>query len=107
MGAMLKPATLTDLKPRAEAADEIEEVFGQLVDHHYNRRDKRLVVFIDDIDRLNEDDLLDALRALRSLQSVPRGREPIFVISCNEKIVQRAVGDSVNSPAGPHARLQG
>ncbi|MCQ3805392.1 MAG: KAP family NTPase, partial [Acidimicrobiia bacterium] len=99
MGAMLKPATLTDLKPRAEAADEIEEVFGQLVDHHYNRSNKRLVVFIDDIDRLSKDDLLDALRALRSLQSVPRKREPIFVISCNEKIVQRAVGDSVRAPA--------
>ena len=100
MGAMLRPATLTDLKPRAEAADEIEEVFGRLVDYHGNKRKKRLVVFIDDIDRLSQDDLLDALRALRSLQSVPRGREPVFVISCNEKIVQRAVGDSTRAPAG-------
>lgn len=100
VGVMLKPATLTDLKPRAEAADEIEEVFGQLVDYHRNKRKRQLVVFIDDIDRLNKDGLLDALRALRSLQSVPRKREPIFVISCNEKIVQRAVGDSVNAPAG-------
>lgn len=66
MGAIVKPATLTDQKPRAEAADEIEEVFGQLIDHHYEKRGNRLVVFVDDIDRLSKDDLLDALRALRS-----------------------------------------
>lgn len=99
MGSLMVPATLTDQKPRAEAADEIEEVFGQLIDEHHDRRKRRLVVFVDDIDRLSKDDLLDALRALRSLQSVPRGREPIFVISCNERIVESAVGASADSPA--------
>lgn len=99
MGSMLTPATLTDQKPRAEAADEIEEVFGQLIDYHYDQRNRRLVVFVDDIDRLSKDDLLDALRALRSLQSVPRDREPIFVISGNERIVRSAVSTSADAPA--------
>jgi len=93
-------AMLTDQTPRAEAADEIEEVFGQLVDLHKEKRpDRRLVVFVDDIDRLGKDDLLDALRSLRSLQSVPRGAEPVFVISCDEAILRSAVGGSLNHPA--------
>lgn len=99
MGSLLQPASLTDHKPRAEAADEIEEVFGRLIDHHAEKRKHRLVVFVDDIDRLAKDDLLDALRALRSLQSVPRGHEPVFVISCNESILRAAVDHSKSAPA--------
>lgn len=93
-------ASLTDHKPRAEAADEIEVVFGQLVDlHKKKRKGRRLVVFVDDIDRLSKDDLLDALRSLRSLQSVPRGAEPVFVISCDEAILRSAVRGSLSHPA--------
>lgn len=97
------PASLSDHTPRAEAADEIEEVFGQLVDLHAKKRSgRRLVVFVDDIDRLSRDDLLDALRSLRSLQSVPRGSEPIFVISCDEMIMRSAVSKSLEHPATAH-----
>ena len=94
-----EPAKRTEETPRAEAADEIEEVFGELVDLHHKRTEKRLVVIVDDIDRLSSDDLLDALRVLRSLQSVPRGQEPVFVIACNEDILTTAVGDARRSPA--------
>lgn len=94
-----KPARRTEEIPRAEAADEIEEVFGELVDLHHKRTEKRLVVMVDDIDRLSSDDLLDALRVLRSLQSVPRDQEPVFVISCNEDILTTAVGDARRGPA--------
>lgn len=93
------PAKVTDQTPRAEAADEIEEVFGALIEHHRKKRKRRLVVIIDDIDRLSKDDLLDALRVLRSLQSVPRHQEPIFVISCNESILTAAVGAARSAPA--------
>lgn len=93
------PAKVTDQMPRAEAADEIEEVFGALIEHHRKKRRRRLVVIIDDIDRLSQDDLLDALRVLRSLQSVPRGQEPVFVISCNESILTAAVGAARSAPA--------
>ena len=102
------PAKVTDHTPRAEAADEIEEVFGHLIGHHRKKRKRRLVVIIDDIDRLSTDDLLDALRVLRSLQSVPRGQEPIFVISCNESILAAAVGSAASAPASlPSATVPG
>ena len=99
LGTLQTPAKRTEETPRAEAADEIEEVFGELVDLHHERTKKRLVVIVDDIDRLSSDDLLDALRVLRSLQSVPRGQEPVFVISCNEDILTTAVGDARRGPA--------
>ena len=98
-------AIVTDQMPRAEAADEIEAVFGQLVDLHKEKRNgRRLVILVDDIDRLSNDDLLDALRSLRSLQSVPRGAEPIFVISCDEAILRSAVKDSNGRPATPSTK---
>jgi hypothetical protein len=104
--SMFKPAELVDHVPRAEAADEIEVVFGRLIDLHASNRTKRkLVIFVDDIDRLSPDDLLDALRSLRSLQSVPIGNEPIFVISCNEEIVRTAVAQSSEAPASAHAEV--
>ena len=98
VASLLEPATVTDQTPRAEAADEIEEVFGLLVDHHRNERERRLVVIVDDLDRLGGADLLDALRTLRSLQSVPRDNEPVFVISWNEEIALSAVGAALKDP---------
>lgn len=97
--ALTTPAKVTDQLPRAEAADEIEVVFGNLIGHHRKKRDRRLVIIVDDIDRLSSDDLLDALRVLRSLQSVPRGQEPVFVISCNEHILTTAVAEARSTPA--------
>ena len=98
VASLFEPATMTDQTPRAEAADEIEEVFGLLVDHHRKERKRRLVVIVDDLDRLGGADLLDALRTLRSLQSVPRDNEPVFVISWNEEIALSAVGAALKDP---------
>ena len=97
-------ATHTDQMLRAEAADEIEEVFGNLVElHKKKKKGRRLVIFVDDIDRLSKDDLLDALRSLRSLQSVPRGAEPMFVISCDEAILPLR-REGVSSPPSDRER---
>ena len=98
VSSLFEAATVTDQTPRAEAADEIEEVFGRLVDHHREERKRQLVVIVDDLDRLGGADLLDALRMLRSLQSVPRGNEPVFVISWNEEIALSAVGAALKDP---------
>lgn len=77
--------------PRAEAADDVEIVFSKVIEFHHKKRKRTLVIFVDDIDRLSSDDLLDALRSIRSLQAVPRGCEPIFVLACSEEIVLDAI----------------
>lgn len=82
---------------RAEAADDVERVFADLVEHHWEKRNgRRLVVFVDDIDRLGPADVLDAMRAIKSLQAVPKGKEPIFVVSCDDQIVLTALTDATS-----------
>lgn len=77
---------------RAEAADDVERVFAKLVEKHWDaRKGRRLVIFVDDIDRLGAADVLDAMRAIKSLQAVPRDKEPIFVVSCDERVILAAL----------------
>jgi hypothetical protein len=92
VASLFDAATLEDAVPRAEATDDVERVFVRLIEHHARRRkNRRLVIFIDDVDRLDKKDVLDALRVIKSLQAVPKGQEPIFVVSCDEAIVREAI----------------
>lgn len=89
---------------RAEAADDVEVVFEKLVElHHRSRKGRHLVVFLDDVDRLDRAEVLDALRAIKSLQHVPREKEPTFVVACDENIVRHAIESSRDRPAGDPA----
>jgi hypothetical protein len=83
-----RPATLTTTRPRPEAADEFERVFAELA----HLVDKRLVVAVDDIDRLEPTLVLDALNTIRSFQqSCTAGQQPVFIISCDVVIVRDAI----------------
>ena len=93
----------TESIPRAEAADDVEIVFAQLVSKHADRRKKGLVVFVDDIDRLGEADLLDAMRSIKSLQAVPQGNEPRFVVSCDETVLLKALKDAATTTSDARA----
>ena len=88
---LLQPGQRSTTQARAEAADDVEIVFSQLIEHHHAQCNRQLVVFVDDVDRLDKDDLLDALRSIRSLQAVPRGHEPIFVLACSEELLLDAI----------------
>jgi hypothetical protein len=98
--SMFADVNISEATPRAEASDDVERVFSDIVTAHYAERDHRkLVVFVDDVDRLDSDDALEALRAIRSLQSVPKGKEPIFVLSCDDSVLEKAVATSKDRPA--------
>lgn len=100
--AFVKPAMRESDRPRAEAPDDVQRVFSQLMDL-YNEREmgKHLAIFIDDIDRLDPDDVMDAFRAIKSLQSAPGDRSrPTFVVSCDEDIVREAISRSSDAPSG-------
>lgn len=83
----LIPRRLTKSRPRAEAADELERVFGDLA----GLVDKQLVVVVDDIDRLAPNEVMEALATIKSLQAVPRGCPPVFVLSCDDVTVREAL----------------
>lgn len=85
--AAVTPGTARWSRPRAEAADELERVFGDLA----GKVSKRLVILVDDVDRLPPGEVLEALNSIKTFQRVPRDRPPIFVIACDDRIVARAI----------------
>ena len=88
--AALTPRSITRSRPRAEAADELERVFADLV----LLVKKRLVIVVDDIDRLAPNQVLQALATIKTLQAVPRSHPPVFIVSCDDKIVRKAIQDA-------------
>lgn len=75
--------------PRPDTTDELEQSFLRLL----RAVKRRIVIAIDDIDRLPATDVLDALATVRSLilaaERFPQ--QPVFVLSCDEDIVREAI----------------
>lgn len=94
VGSLFEIPKRSTNRARADAADDVQQVFANLISKYADRnKDRPLVIFVDDIDRLGTADVLDAMRAIKSLQAVPRGKEPTFVVSCDEEIILAALKD--------------
>lgn len=89
------PGTARWSRPRAEAADELERVFGLLA----AEVKAQLVVIVDDVDRLPKEEVLEALNAIKTFQAVPKNHPPIFVIACDDQIVVQAINKAKDRPA--------
>lgn len=86
--SLLTPGTNVTQRPRVEAADEHERAFAALA----AKAEHRLVVAVDDIDRLSKQQILEALNAIRSFQlTCKRELRPIFIVSIAEKIIRSAL----------------
>ena len=88
--ALLTPDKVTELTPRAEVADEFERVFALLV----KIDGKRLVVAVDDVDRLAPERVLETLHVIHSFQRACQEPHPIFIVSCDERIVRDAIAEA-------------
>lgn len=88
IASFFKPGTKTTQRAKVEAADEQEQAFADLVSNVKSR----LVVAVDDIDRLSKNQILEALNAIRSFQLTCKKRErPIFIVSVDEEIIRSAI----------------
>ncbi|WP_406315804.1 P-loop NTPase fold protein [Streptomyces sp. NBC_00118] len=87
--AMLKKHEITLTTPRPESTDDLEQVFSRLIE----AIDRRLIVAIDDIDRLSAGEVLEAITTVRSLllTGTCHKHPPVFLISCDEDIVREAI----------------
>ncbi|AQT71391.1 P-loop NTPase fold protein [Streptomyces sp. fd1-xmd] len=85
----LKAYEITVSSPRPDSTDELEQAFARLLQHI----DRRLVIAVDDVDRLAASDVLDALATIRSflLTGTQHRRQPVFILSCDEDIVREAI----------------
>jgi hypothetical protein len=86
----LTPRRSSRTRPRAEAADELERVFADLV----RLVKKQLVIVVDDIDRLAPNEVLAALLTIKTLQAVPKEHPPIFILACDDGVLRRAIQDA-------------
>lgn len=88
LSGLVAPGNKSSQRAKVEAADEQERAFAELV----AKSTHRLIVAVDDIDRLSRDQILAALNAIRSLQlTCSRARQPIFIIAIDEQIVRSAI----------------
>ncbi|WTQ86091.1 KAP family NTPase [Streptomyces sp. NBC_00147] len=87
--AVLKRYDITLTTPRPESTDDLEQVFARLI----STIKQRLVIAIDDIDRLPATEVLEALATVRSLLLTGTHQEhaPVFLLSCDEDIVREAI----------------
>ncbi|MEV6836344.1 P-loop NTPase fold protein [Streptomyces sp. NPDC051133] len=85
----LKKHEITLTTPRPDSTDDLEQVFSGLID----AIDRRLVIAIDDIDRLAASEVLEAITTIRSLllTGTYHKQPPVFLLSCDEDIVREAI----------------
>lgn len=99
LGGLLASGARVTQRAKVEAADEQEQAFAALVE----KAKTRLVVAVDDIDRLSKEQILAALNAIRSFQlTCKKDRQPIFIVSIDEEIVRSAIEDG-NGASTPDA----
>lgn len=80
------------------AAEQYEDLLIDQLRKFKNHDGKccdRLVIFIDDLDRLSADEMvsgLDAIRTFMEMSKLPKGLGIVFIISCDEERVAKALG---------------
>lgn len=96
-------------EPRT-SAEEYEELLLQQL-HEFKQREgrkcERLVVFVDDLDRLSAEEMVSGLDAVRTFLEIPQEQLPqdlgiVFVISCDEdRVADALAGRSRRSRLSP------
>lgn len=94
----LTPIHTTKIELPRTSAEEYEEL---LIKQIYNFKKKngayqRIVIFIDDLDRLSANEMVDGLDAIRTFMEIPEDNLPydlgiVFVISCDENRIAEAL----------------
>ncbi len=89
---------VTHLKEPITAIEEFEMLLlEQIIDFKKkNHKISRIVVFVDDLDRLPADEMISGIEAVRSFMEIseeklPSGLGMVFVISCDEEKITEAL----------------
>jgi len=100
IGTFLIPrySRATRIEMPKTSAEEYEELLvNQIAKFKKNRKSfKRLVIFVDDLDRLSAHEMVDGLDAIRVFMELPEDVLPsdfgiVFVISCDENRIAEAL----------------
>jgi len=99
--AISRFATINRVELPTVSAEQYEKLLvEQILKYHKAHSDcERLVVFVDDLDRLSSDEMVSGLDAIRTFMEIPREDSRlknlgiIFVISCDEDRVADALSN--------------
>jgi hypothetical protein len=88
--SLQKKSTVIQMNRPIETPDEYEELFKKEIKKYKieNVNFKKMVVIIDDLDRLSPRKVVDALDAIKAFVDV---EECIFIVSCDEQILKKAL----------------
>lgn len=95
-----RQATITKIDAPRSAAEQYEDFLMEQM-HAFRRSHKhceRIVIFVDDLDRLSPEEMVSGLDAVRTFMEIPRRLMPsdlgiVFVISCDEDRIADALAD--------------
>jgi hypothetical protein len=112
---LIKPPSITAYRPitrialPSTTAEQYEELFLKQITKFKSGKSKgldgkkgstceRLIVFVDDLDRLSAEEMVLGLDAVRTFMEIPESRLPknlglVFVISCDEAKVAHALSE--------------
>ena len=94
-------ANITRIELPSSSAEEYEDLLIEQLGNFKKGEGKsceRIVVFVDDLDRLSPEEMISGLDAVRTFMEIPNDKLPkdlgiVFVISCDEERVADALAD--------------
>ena len=104
-------SNITKVDAPTSAAEQYEDLLLEQVKEFKFRKGKsceRLIIFVDDLDRLSSDEMVSGLDAVRTFMEIPKGSLPgglgvVFVISCDEDRLADALAKRDNGKSDPPA----
>jgi hypothetical protein len=93
VGSMLEPPKVTVTTAPASSGEQFERIFREILkvaleDEHHQSAGNALVMFVDELDRLPPEEIVEALNAIRTFRDVG---SCIFVVALDEEVVRRAL----------------
>jgi hypothetical protein len=112
-GRISRFANITRITAPSSTAEEYEDLLLEQLSAFKNqlgKRCERLIIFVDDLDRLASNEMIDGLDAIRTFMEIPKSVLPeglgiIFVISCDEDRFAEALARRNNGAPEQHSTV--
>lgn len=89
---------MTIIQERIDADELFTEYFEKVVDEatgKFGKNNQRLVIFVDNLDRLTDDKMVEALE---SLKTYINNEKCVFVVACDDRVVRAVINKSDKIP---------
>ncbi len=84
---------VTIFHERIDAEELFAEYFEKIIQKKVVEQKKKLIIFIDNLDRLNDEKIIEALESIKTFATHPNC---IFVVACDDNVVRKVINDSKN-----------